>query len=343
MITERLKATDVERDGEALDRAAQILENGGLVAIPTETVYGLAADTYNEEAVSRIFEAKGRPQDNPLIVHICDMDMLKEVASEIPDEAFLLAKKFWPGPFTMVLPRGNAIPASVSAGLDTVAVRMPSNRIAYEIIKRSRKPLAAPSANLSGSPSPTTADHVLADLDGKIDAVVVSTRADVGVESTVITLCTKPPRLLRPGGVTLEQLREVIPDIEVDKAVLSEPEKGKPVASPGMKYKHYSPSSKVIMVDGDIKKFAEFVNSKAQNGVFALVFEGEEKVLNVPTVSFGKSENSSEQAAALFDALRELDRQGSKVCYARVPKKNGVGLAVYNRLIRAAAFEVIKL
>lgn len=342
METLRLAVFDVEKDKENLNKAAELLKNGRLVAMPTETVYGLAASAYNEKAVKAIFEAKGRPQDNPLIVHVSDMDMFRDVVGEMPEKALELAEKFWPGPFTMVLPRGEKIPASVSAGLDTVAVRMPENRIARELISISRLPLAAPSANKSGSPSPTTADHVLYDLDGKIDAVIVSHRSEVGVESTVITLCTNPPKLLRPGGVTLEQLKEVLPDIEVDKAVLAEPEKDKPVASPGMKYKHYSPKAKVIMLDGEFEQFKNFVNNNKADGVFALVFEGEQG-LKVPTVSFGHKENDSEQAAVLFDALRELDDKGCKICYSRVPKKTGVGLAVYNRLIRAAAFEVKKL
>ena len=342
METLRLAVFDVEKDKENLNKAAKLLKDGRLVAMPTETVYGLAASAYDEKAVKEIFEAKGRPQDNPLIVHVSDMEMFREVVGEMPEKALELAEKFWPGPFTMVLPRGEKIPASVSAGLDTVAVRMPENKIARELIAISKLPLAAPSANKSGSPSPTTADHVLYDLDGRIDAVIVSDRSEVGVESTVITLCTNPPKLLRPGGVTLEQLKEVLPDIEVDKAVLAEPEKDKPVASPGMKYKHYSPKAKVIMLDGEFEQFKLFVNEHKGEGVFALVFEGEQG-LEVPTVSFGHKENDSEQAAVLFDALRELDDKGCKICYSRVPKKTGVGLAVYNRLIRAAAFEVIEL
>ncbi len=343
MRTERLKIFDLEKDKSALCRAAEILKSGGLVGMPTETVYGLAANTFDEEAVSNIFKAKGRPQDNPLIIHVADMKMVQELVSELPEKAKICAEKFWPGPFTMVLPRGQKVPKSVSAGLDTVAVRMPSNPVAHELIKVSGLPLAAPSANLSGSPSPTTADHVLFDLDGKIDAVIISDKCDVGLESTVVSLCTQPPRLLRPGGVTLEQLQEVLPDIVVDKAVLAQPEEGKPVASPGMKYKHYSPKARVIMLDGEFKKFKKYVSNHSKEGTFALVFEGEESELSVPCVSFGHKGDGAEQAAVLFDALRKLDSRGCKVCFARVPKKSGVGLAVYNRLIRAAAFEVIEL
>lgn len=343
MNTEKLKVFNLKLDSENLDRACEILKSGGLVAMPTETVYGLAASAYDEKAVSNIFAAKGRPQDNPLIVHISNIEMLNDLVSELPENAIECAKRFWPGPFTMVLKRSEKIPASVSAGLDTVAIRMPSNEVATELIERSGLPLAAPSANLSGSPSPTTAEHVIADLDGKIDAIVVSEPCEVGVESTVVTLTTNPPRLLRPGGITLEQLKEVLPDIVVDKAVLAEPEKDKPVASPGMKYKHYAPKSKVIMIDGNLQDFCKYVNSKAENGVFALVFDGEEEGLIVPTVSFGKRDDAATQAAVLFDALRLLDKKACSVCYARVPSLDGMGLAVYNRLIRAAAFEVITL
>ena len=343
MLTERLEIFDIVRDTAAIDRAAAILKNGGLVAIPTETVYGLAANAYDKKAVANIFKAKGRPQDNPLIVHISDMEMIGEIVSELPKKAEELAREFWPGPLTLVLPRSQKIPSSVSAGLDTVAVRMPSSSIAREIIRKSGLPLAAPSANLSGSPSPTTASHVIADLDGRIDAVVVSERSAVGVESTVVSLCSNPPRLLRPGGITVEQLREILPDIVIDKAVLAEPEKGEPVASPGMKYKHYSPRAKVVMLKGDLEQFMSYVNQNCDKGTYALVFEGEEPGLLVPTVSFGKREDATSQAAVLFDALRELDERGCRICFARVPEQTGVGLAVYNRLIRAAAFEVIDL
>ena len=342
MLTQRLGCFDVVKDSDNLDRACEILKSGGLVGIPTETVYGLAANCFDEAAVVNIFKAKGRPQDNPLIVHISDMEMLREVVSEVPGKALELAVKFWPGPLTIIMPRGEKIPASVSAGLDTVAVRMPSHPVARELINRSRLPLAAPSANLSGSPSPVTAEHVLADLDGRIDAVIMSDQSAVGVESTVVSLCCQPPRLLRPGGVTVEQLREILPDLVVDKAVLAEPEKGVPVASPGMKYKHYAPKARVVLVDANFEKFKIFVNNSAEEGVFALKFEGEEG-FNVPTVSFGKRDDAATQAALLFDVLRTLDKKNCKICYTRVPEVKGVGLAVYNRLIRAAAFEVIKL
>ncbi len=320
-----------------ITEAAEILKRGGVVAIPTETVYGLAASAYDCGAIEKVFSAKGRPQDNPLIVHISDMEMLSSVASDIPNTAYRLAEKFWPGPLTLVLPRGENIPAAVSAGLSTVAVRMPSNTVAHNIIKQSGLPLAAPSANKSGSPSPTRAQHVIADLDGKIDAVVLSDDCSVGVESTVVTLCTEPARLLRPGGITVEQLCTILPDLSIDPAVLAEPEEGKPVASPGMKYKHYSPTTETIMVECDTG-FADFVNQKKNCG--ALCFLEEADDISVPHVIYGSRENPSTLAEGLFSALREADNLGVARVYAHAPKKDGVGLAVYNRLIRAAGFKV---
>jgi L-threonylcarbamoyladenylate synthase len=334
MITKRLP-----ENSEGIAEAARILKDGGIVAIPTETVYGLAADARNNAAVEKVFVAKGRPQDNPLIVHISDIEMLRTVATDIPKKAYELAERFWPGPLTMVLPRDESIPACVSAGLSTVAVRMPSHEIAHNIIKASGLPLAAPSANASGSPSPTKAAHVLEDLDGRIDAVVTSGDCEVGVESTVVTLCTNPPRLLRPGGVTVDELKTVLPTLFVDPAVLAEPEEGKPVASPGMKYKHYSPKSDVIMVCGE--GFADFVNSKPDCG--ALCFSEEEGDINRPHVVYGSEKNPETLAEGLFAALREADTLGVATVYAHAPKTDGVGLAVYNRLIRAAGFKVMEL
>ena len=210
-------------DADNIDRVAEILKRGGTVAIPTETVYGLGADATNPDAVRKIFEAKGRPQDNPLIVHISSLDMLHDITSSLPPLAEELCEKFWPGPLTVILPRSEKIPKEVSAGLDTVAVRFPSHPIARAIISRAGLPIAAPSANLSGSPSPTTAQHCINDLEGRVNAIVISDDCSVGVESTVITLCTDVPRLLRPGAVTPEQLRSVLPKIEIDSAVTAEP------------------------------------------------------------------------------------------------------------------------
>ncbi len=337
MITEKLRL-DKGSYEESINRAADIIKNGGIVAIPTETVYGLAASCYCDGAIKKVFEAKGRPQDNPLIVHISDMNQLSEIACDIPSLAFECAEKFWPGPFTMVLKRTDKIAKSVSGGLDTVAVRMPDNQVARDIIAKSC-PLAAPSANLSGHPSPTTADHVIYDLDGKIDGVVISSDCEVGVESTVISLCGDKPRLLRPGGITVEQLKEVLPDIVVDKAVLSEPQKDEKVASPGMKYKHYAPDTDTYLVEGTAEQFAEFVNS--QKDCCAVCFDEESGIINIKKLSYGSIADESSLARNVFSVLRKVDKLGVKKIYIHAPSKSGVGLAVYNRLIRAAAFRVI--
>ena len=334
MITQKLNA-----DRQGINTAAEILKNGGVVAIPTETVYGLAANAYDEKAIKAVFKAKGRPQDNPLIVHISDMEMLNEVAEDIPKTAFLCAEKFWPGPLTMVLKRSDKISDCVSAGLSTVAVRMPSEQTAHKIIEESRLPLAAPSANVSGKPSPTTYTHVINDLDGKIDAVVMGAECTVGVESTVITLAGEHPVLLRPGAVTMEQLKEILPDITVDNAVLSELTPGQKAASPGMKYKHYAPQTETFLVEGE--NFADFVNEK-QNAL-AVCFAEESEQIKIPKIVYGERKNPETFANKLFGVLREVDKTGVKTVFVHAPEKSGVGLAVYNRLIRAAAFKVIKL
>lgn len=342
MITERI-TLGAPPELQAVERAAEILHRGGLVAIPTETVYGLAANALDSSAVGRIFEAKGRPQDNPLIVHIDSMAMLDKVVSSISDEAVALAEQFWPGPLTMVLPRRSDIPSVVSAGLDTVAVRMPSHLAAAAIIHACGLPLAAPSANLSGSPSPTTAAHVLADLDGRIEAVADGGACTVGVESTVISLVSCRPRLLRPGGITPEQLSDVLGEIEIDPAVTGQMV-STVASSPGMKYKHYSPKANVVMVQGALPQFCEFLTSLPnQEGVFALCFAGEEKVVPLPCVTYGCADDPLTQSQRLFSALRELDEQGANTVYARCPQPSGVGLAVFNRLQRAAAFQMIAL
>lgn len=334
MITKKLAT-----DENGIKTACEILKNGGIVAIPTETVYGLAASAYDDNAIKAVFSAKGRPQDNPLIVHISDMEMLNEIACDIPEAAYKCAQKFWPGPLTMVLKKGENVSECVSAGLDTVAVRMPSEKTAHSIIAKSRLPLAAPSANVSGKPSPTTANHVINDLDGKIDAVIMGNDCTVGVESTVITLVGEHPVLLRPGAVTLEQLKEILPDITVDKAVLSELSAGQKAASPGMKYKHYAPETETFLVEGE--SFSEFVNQK--ENALAVCFMEESQDIKIPKLIYGSKENPESFANKLFATLRDVDKTGVKAVYVHAPEKNGVGLAVYNRLIRAAAFKVIKL
>jgi L-threonylcarbamoyladenylate synthase len=335
----------IQANSESIDQAASIVRGGGLVIFPTETVYGLGANAWNEGAVAKIFAAKGRPQDNPLIAHIAEMDDLGTLVSSIPESAKRLAERFWPGPLTMVLPTSGGVPDAVTAGLDTVAVRMPSHPVARALILAAGVPIAAPSANLSGSPSPTRLTHCAADMDGRVDMILDGGSCDVGLESTVVTLAGDVPRLLRPGGVTLEQLLEVLGTVEADEAVFGKADEAKPVASPGMKYKHYAPKAELTLVYGGKEAFAKYVADHKDDGTAALVFDGEftEEALGVPLVTYGKESDAAAQAERLFAALRELDEIGAKTAYARAPSADGVGLAVYNRLMRAAAFREIKL
>ena len=341
-----LELTNSKQD---IQTAGKLLKDGELVAIPTETVYGLAADALNGEAVANIFKAKGRPMDNPLIVHIADLSQVDDLVAFVPPVLEDLAKAFWPGPLTVILEKSDLIPDEVSAGLDTVAIRMPSHPVARAIIKAAGTPLAAPSANTSGMPSPTTAAHVLHDMDGKIAAVVDGGPCEVGVESTVLTLCTRVPRILRPGRVTPEDLFDVLGEVEVDDAVLGQLAEGAVAASPGMKYKHYSPKAEVYIVDGSAEGFAKYVNEKVaeraadEAAVAALVFDGEESLVNCVTLPFGAEDDSLGQAEHLFDDLRRADELGVSDIYVRCPSAEGVGLAVMNRLLRAAEFRIINV
>ena len=339
MITQKLDA--INDYANAVNVASEILKSGGIVAVPTETVYGLAASAYSDDAIKSVFTAKGRPQDNPLIVHIASIDMLNDIARDIPDVAYECAKAFWPGPFTMVLPKGDKIAGSVSAGLNTVAVRFPSDKTICDIILKSGLPLAAPSANTSGRPSPTTASHVIEDLDGKIDAVVCGNDSSVGVESTVVSLVDEKPRLLRPGAVTPEQLRKILPDLIIDDAVLKQLKEGEKVASPGMKYKHYAPKTNAILVEGCSNSFVRYVNQKTDCA--AICFEEEYYSISVKKISYGSKRNESTLAKNVFAVLRDIDTFGVKEVYIHAPSKDGVGLAVYNRLIRACGFNVVTL
>ncbi len=339
METKKLDAiTDYEK---SVNEASEILKMGGIVAVPTETVYGLAASAYSDDAIKSVFTAKGRPQDNPLIVHIANLEMLSEIACDIPNEAYECARAFWPGPFTMVLPKGDKVAESVSGGLQTVAVRYPSEKTICDIIEKSGLPLAAPSANTSGKPSPTTATHVIDDLDGKIDAVVIGGDCAVGVESTVVSLVGEKPRLLRPGAVTPEQLKKILPDLVIDDAVLQRLKDGETAASPGMKYKHYAPKTTAILVEGCSNSFAKYVNSKTNCA--AICFEEEYYSVNVPKISYGSKRDENTLAQNVFSVLRDIDSLGVKEVYIHAPSKDGVGLAVYNRLIRACGFNVITL
>ena len=307
---------------ESIALAAKLLQQGELVALPTETVYGIAADARNGEAVKKIFEAKGRPQDNPLIVHICGMEMLHGIVSEVPERAKKLAAAFWPGPLTMVMPRGPEVSEVTCAGLDTVGVRMPSHPVVQAVIKASGVAFAAPSANLSGKPSPTNAQDTFVDMDGRLPLILDGGESAVGVESTVVAVTGEHPMILRPGYVTKEQMV---------------------ARSPGMKYKHYAPKADVTILKGSFDAYRDYIAAHAGDGVWALCFDGEEAKLPVPAISYGKEGDGISEAHNLFTVLRELDRKGAKTVYARCPLSDGVSMAVYNRLIRAAAFRVVEV
>ncbi len=332
--------TDREED---LQTAAALLRDGQLVAIPTETVYGLAADALNGQAVASIFKAKGRPADNPLIVHIADMNDLPSLVQIIPPCAESLASAFWPGPLTMIFQRAPHIPNEVTAGLDTVAVRMPSHPVARRLITLSGRPLAAPSANRSGIPSPTEAHRVAEDMDGRIAAIVDGGSCEVGVESTVIDVSGKTVKVLRPGAVTVEMLQEVVGEVEVDGAVLRPLHEHETAASPGMKYKHYAPNARVVLVQGSADAYRQYVNGQKADGVAAVCFDGETDGIQIPVYTYGARTDSAAQAKRLFELLRQLDEDGVTVAYISCPTTDGLGLAVYNRLLRAAGFEVIDL
>ena len=329
-------------DPNCAEIAASIIKNGGLVAIPTETVYGLGADGMNERAVAKIFEAKGRPQDNPLILHICGPEQIELFCHHIPQAAYDLAEKFWPGPLTMVLPARDRVPKRTTGGLSTVAVRCPDCDVTRQIIHLSGVPIAAPSANISGKPSTTTAEHVRHDHDGKIDAIVDGGACRVGVESTIVDLTERRPRLLRPGGITPEQLIEVLGDLVVDKAVTAQIDKDEVVKAPGMKYKHYAPQSEVVIVGGSREKAAQYIRAHFEPGDRVLCFEEELPLYEgCNPLSYGQEADVNTLSAGLFSALRELDDPSIHQVYARCPVGGGVAYAVQNRLKKAAAFHIV--
>ena len=322
--------------------AAEIIKNGGLVAIPTETVYGLGANGLDEAAVLRIFEAKGRPQDNPLILHISGPQEMERYCHHIPQAAYDLAEAFWPGPLTMVLPAKSIVPRRTTAGLDTVGIRCPDSAVTREIIRLSGVPIAAPSANISGKPSTTTAQHVLHDHDGRIHAVVDGGASRVGVESTIVDLTERRPRLLRPGGIGPEALLEVLGDLVVDKAVTASVEHDAVVKAPGMKYRHYAPAEPVVIVSGSREKAAAYIRHHFEPGDRVLCFEEELPLYEgCNPLSYGLEADVNTLSAGLFAALRELDDPSIHQVYARCPVGGGVAYAIQNRLKKAAACHVV--
>jgi len=330
------------QDPKAAKIAADIIKNGDLVAIPTETVYGLGANGLDETAVAKIFEAKGRPQDNPLILHIAEPSQMEDICHSIPDAAYKLADRFWPGPLTMVLPAKDCVPKRTTGGLSTVAVRCPDSAITREMIRLSGVPVAAPSANISGKPSTTTAQHVLDDHDGKLPLIVDGGACRVGVESTIVDLTDGAPRLLRPGGISPEQLIEVLGQLVVDQAVTAQLDKDAVVKAPGMKYRHYAPQCPLVIVSGSSEIAARYIRAHYEAGQRVLCFEEELPLYEgCNPLSYGCAADVNTLSAGVFAALRVLDDPTVTKVYARCPEGGGVAYAVQNRLKKAAAFQII--
>lgn len=340
---------DFDKDIGYLKEAASIIHNGGLVAFPTETVYGLGANALNEDAVYKIFNAKGRPQDNPLIVHVASMD-IEYLVKEIPEVAKKLMKRFWPGPLTIILNKKSIVPNRTSANLSSIGIRMPNNEIALKLIELSGCPIAAPSANISGRPSPTDVERCIEDLDGKIEYIIGGMQSDVGVESTIVDCTVHPPVVLRPGGITLEMLKEVCNDITIDKAIMGKPnEKLKPKA-PGMKYRHYAPKAKLKIIKGNREKTIEKINEIVQNYI-----DNQKKVAILSTeelkenftlgkvISLGSESKLTEVAKNLFESLRICDDANVDLILCQAFTEKGVGLAIMNRLNKAAGFDIIEV
>ena len=331
-----------ENGENEIKEAADILRRGGLLGIPTETVYGLGANALDEEAVGHIFEAKGRPQDNPLILHVPDAGWLERYCREVPEVAYLLAEKFWPGPLTMILPGKDIVPRRTTGGLSTVGVRCPDHAVTRAIIREAGVPVAAPSGNTSGRPSPTSASDMLEDMDGKIDGIVDGGACRVGVESTIIDLTVSPPQLLRPGGLPLEELRQVLGEVTVDKAVTQQVTEGLRPRAPGMKYRHYAPHAPVTVVTGAPHRSAAYIQAVLREGEGVICFEEfRERFAGRVRQCLGSAGDTAQQAHRVFDALRRFDSTEVTHIYAQCPDDSGLGLAVGNRLKKAAGFHIV--
>lgn len=334
----------LKTDENSINEVGSILKNGGLAAFPTETVYGLGANALLENSVKKIYEAKGRPSDNPLIVHIAEVSEIDKLAMDISEKARALINAFMPGPFTIILKKNKIVPNAVTANMDTVAIRFPENETAQRVIKAAGVPIAAPSANLSGKPSPTTAAHVKADMCGRIEAIVDGESCDVGVESTIVDVTGDVPVLLRPGGISYEQICEVVPETIIDEHILNSIAEGEKPLCPGMKYKHYAPDAEVTVVEGDMAAVKKKIDE--------LLKENEDKICGVLTMSenaydsaviLSGGETNKSYAKTLFSNLREFDRLGAEVVFAEFESRDGYGLAIKNRLYKAAAHRVIRV
>ena len=352
----KIKKTSVDNiDMDTINQAGEIIRQGGLVAFPTETVYGLGADALNEEAAAKIYAAKGRPSDNPLIAHIADLEMLKPLVEEIPPVAEKLMDAFWPGPMTLIFNKSNLVPKGTTGGLDTVAVRYPNHPIAQALIKAAGVSIAAPSANLSGKPSPTLGEHVIDDMDGRIDMIIDGGMVGMGLESTIIDVTVNPPMILRPGFITYEMVKEIVPDATEDRTIFTKPTKEFKPKAPGMKYRHYAPSADYTIYKGDevkvAEKIIELANEKADEGKITGIITADQHLhmyqgrLNksIKVVSLGDLEKPETVANHLFKALRDFDKVDTEFIYGEAFSEKNVGQAIMNRLTKAAGYNIINL
>ena len=335
-------------DGEALKEAGQIIRDGGLVAFPTETVYGLGANALDAQAAMKVYAAKGRPSDNPLIAHICDIEMLKPLVKKIPPVAEKLMDAFWPGPLTLIFEKSDIVPKGTTGGLDTVAIRFPNHPIASRLIKEAGTSIAAPSANLSGKPSPTLGEHVIDDLDGRIDMIIDGGMVGMGLESTIIDVTVDPPLVLRPGFITYEMAKKVVSNLEIDQAILKKPVEGLKPKAPGMKYKHYAPKADMVIVDGPsdavVSKINALVHQKQENGQKVAVIATEESGPSYHAdviLSMGSRLDEDAIAQHLYRILRECDELHVDAIYSESFQTPRIGQAIMNRLLKAAGHTVI--
>lgn len=337
------------RGEEALRQAGQIIKDGGLVAFPTETVYGLGGDALNPESARKIYAAKGRPSDNPLIIHICRFEDIRRIVKELPRQAVRIADAFWPGPLTMILPKAGCVPYETTGGLDTVAVRFPSHPAARKLIEYGGGYIAAPSANASGRPSPTRAGYVAEDMDGKIEMILDGGEVGIGLESTILDLTVEPPRILRPGYITQEMLDEVLGQVEMDPGLIA-PDSGQAPKAPGMKYRHYAPKGSLLVVEGPPERVSAYINEQAakdgetgeKTGVLATSELLEQYRADV-VQCVGSRGDEEEIARNLFSALRAFDDQEVTRIYSESFPDQGLGQAIMNRLLKAAGHQVVKL
>ena len=344
MNTKIIKTNAANIDETAIEDAAEIIKKGGLVAFPTETVYGLGANALDAEASKKIYEANGRPSDNPLIAHIASLDTLDEIVEDVSDVAKKLIDRFWPGPMTLIFKKKELVPDSTTGGLDTLAVRFPSNEIAKTLIEKSGVPIAAPSANVSVRPSPTKGEHVIEDLDGKVDMIIDGGEVGLGLESTIIDVTDKPT-ILRPGFITQEMLEDVIEEVRLDQTIIEKPSDDFLPKALGMKYRHYAPKTELVIVRGSAENVAQKIKEETQNKKAAIITVDQHldlyKDIDAKVVSWGDKEQMDEIAHQIFDALRKVDEWGVDIIYCEAFDEEDLGLAVMNRLTKAAGYQVI--